>query len=137
MPEGEQIMAMTRRTTKRQATGNAAAVANRPTAGIRATRRAGAATRGRALPAEQLVTGILDVKKALDEAVAQFSARVSGQLGEVLRALEGREPAAKGTIKALVERVRELKLKPEKGRLKDLMRLHDLAEDLVDMLPRR
>lgn len=89
------------------------------------------------MPAEQLVTGILDVKKALDEAVAQFSARVSGQLGEVLRALEGREPAAKGTIKALVERVRELKLKPEKGRLKDLMRLHDLAEDLVDMLPRR
>ena len=71
---------------------------------------------------------------SVPERVAAYQKRLRG---EVLRALEGREPAAKGTIKALVERVRELKLKPEKGRLKDLMRLHDLAEDLVDMLPRR
>jgi hypothetical protein len=86
------------------------------------------------LPAEQLVAGVLDVKKALDEAVASFSVRVSGQLGEVLRALQGHEPTAKSTIKEMVERVGEIRLKPEKGRLKDLIRIHDLAEELVEML---
>jgi hypothetical protein len=127
-------MATTRRTTRRKAAGHDAAVADRPTAGIRSTRRARPTARDRALPAEQLVAGVLDVKKALDEAIAQFSTRVSGQLGEVLRALQGHQPITKSTIKEMVERVREVRLKPEKGRLKDLIRLHDLAEELVEML---
>ena len=127
-------MVTTRRSTRRQAAGHNAAVANRPTARNRSTRRGRPAARDRALPAEQLVAGVLDVKKALDEAVASFSVRVSGQLGEVLRALQGHEPTAKSTIKEMVERVGEIRLKPEKGRLKDLIRLHDLAEELVEML---
>ena len=129
-------MATKPQTTRKRAAGRDAAGANRPAA---RTRRAGesrpAEARERALPAEQLVTGVLDAKKALDEAVAQFSARVSGQLAEVLRALDGHEPKAKGAIKVMVERVREVRLKPEKGRLKDLARLQDLADDLVEMLP--
>jgi hypothetical protein len=128
-------MTTTQRTTARRASAHDAVAASRPAAEGRPTPRPRPAARGRALPAEQLVTSVLDVKKALDEAVAHFSARVSGQLGEVLRTLEGHEPVAKGTVKGMVDRVREVKLRPEKGRLKDLVRLHDLAEDLVDMLP--
>lgn len=128
-------MATTRRTTRGKAAVDGGATANRPRAGIRSTRRARPAARDRALPAEQLVTGVLEVKKALDEAVAHFSARISGQMGDVLRALQGDERIAKAAIREMIERVREVKLKPEKGRLKDLARLQDLADDLVEMLP--
>ncbi len=128
-------MATTRRTTGRRTSAQGATAPNGPANATRSTPRPRPAGRDRALPAEQLVTSVLDVKKALDEAVAHFSARVSGQLGEVLRTLEGEAPVAKGTVKGMVDRVREVKLRPEKGRLKDLIRLHDLAEDLVDMLP--
>ena len=129
-------MATTRRTSRRRAAAQDAAVAKRPTAGTRSIHRARPTARERALPAEQLITGVLDVKKALDETVAQFSAGICAQLGEVLRALEGHEPAAKAIVKEMLARVQEIRLKPEKGRVKDLVRLHDLAEDLVAMLPK-
>ena len=128
-------MSTTRRATGKKTAGPKANGAKRPSGTVRPTRRTDPANRERALPAEQLVTGILDVKTALDQAVARFSARVSGRLGEVLRALENPEPLAKGTVKAMVERVREVRLKPGKGRPKDLIRLQDLAEDLIEMLP--
>jgi hypothetical protein len=89
------------------------------------------------VPADQLVAGVLDLKKALDQTTTQFSARVSEQLGEVLRALESRKPALKGVVKGMVGRIHDVRLKPEKGRLKDLVRIQDLVEDLVAMLPGR
>ena len=89
------------------------------------------------MPADQLVAGVLDLKKALDQTIAQFSARVSEQLGEVLRTLESEEPAPRNVVKAMVERIHSVRLKPEKGRLKDLERIRELVEDLVAMLPGR
>lgn len=92
--------------------------------------------RRRATPAEQLATEVLSVKVALDDAMAQFGARVSGQLAEVLRALQGSTPPSKGTVKDMVLKVQDLRLKPERGRIKDLVRLKVLADDLTELLAR-
>ena len=89
------------------------------------------------MPADQLVAGVLDLKKALDQTTAQFSARVSEQLGDVLRQLKSGKPEAKNVVKAMVERIHDVRLKPEKGRLKDLERIRELVEDLVAMLTGR
>ncbi len=96
-----------------------------------------ASGRRRATPAEQLATELLAVTKALDGAVAEFGARVSGQLAEVLRATAGAEPPAKRTVRDMIAKVQGVKLKPEKGRVKDLARLQRLADDLAGMLSGR
>ena len=109
----------------------------RTSAGNAAPGAATASERRRATPAEQLATELLSVKKALDGAVAEFAARVSGQLAEVLRATAGEKPPAKRTVKDMIVKVQVVKLKPEKGRVKDLARMQRLAAELVGMLPER
>ncbi len=93
-----------------------------------------ASVRRRATPAEQLATELLSVKEALDGAVAQFGVRISGQLSEVLRALQGSEPPSKRALKEMIVKVQDVKLRPERGRIKDLLRLQALADDLVELL---
>jgi len=130
-------MGTTRRTGATPGTRRSPAKASRASRGAGTTRRRAAPARGPAHPADQLVAGVLDVKKALDQTLAQFSARVGGGLGEVLRSLESDSPAATGDIKEMVKRIQSVRLKPEKGRLKDIVRVHDLVEELVAMLPGR
>lgn len=109
----------------------------RAKAGNAAAATAAASGRRRATPAEQLVTELLSAKEALDGAVGEFGARISGQLAEVIRAIEGIESPAKRTVKDMIVKVQDVKLKPEKGRIKDLVRLQKLVDDLVDMLSER
>lgn len=90
--------------------------------------------RRRATPTEQLATELLSVQEALDGALADFGDGVSAQLGEVLRALHRHEPPSRRTIKEMIGKVRDVKLRPGKGRLKDLRRLQALAGDLVGLL---
>jgi hypothetical protein len=92
--------------------------------------------RRRATPPEQLATEMLSVKAALDGALAHFGARVSGQFAEVLRALQRSEPPSKGTVREMILKVQDLRLRPERGRIKDLVRLKVLADDLAELLAR-
>jgi hypothetical protein len=117
----------------RVAKSRKATVTKRSSAG---SRRAAAQVSGRrrATPAEQLATEMLSVKEALDGAVTQFGVRISGQLAQVLRALQGSEPPSKRTLKEMILKVQDLRLKPERGRIKDLLRLQVLADDLVELL---
>jgi hypothetical protein len=128
-------MVATRRTGATPKGGRRRAAASSAVA--RTVRPPAHAVRERAVPADQLAAGVLDLKKALDQTTARFSARVSGKLGEVLRRLKSGKPAPKGVVKAMVERIHDVRLKPEKGRLKDLERIRELVEDLVAMLPGR
>lgn len=130
-------MVTTRRTGAARGATRGATKATKAGGDVRTVRRRAPAARARALPADQLVAGVLDVKKAVDQTLARFSARIDAQLGEVLRSLEGDSPASERAVKEVVGRIRELKVKPEKGRLKDIVRLHDLAEELVALLPGR
>lgn len=101
---------------------------------IRRRAAAPVSKRRRATPAEQLATELLSVKKELDRAVAKFGARVSGELADVLRALQGPEPPSKRALKEMIAKVQDVKLRPERGRIKDLLRLQALAADLVELL---
>ncbi len=118
----------------RAAKSRRAAVPKRGSAGARPPTPA--PERRRATPAEQLATEVLSVEEVLEDAMAQFGARVSGQLAEVLRALQGPTPPSKGTVKKMVLKVRDLRLRPERGRIKDLVRLKVLADDLAELLAR-
>ncbi len=78
------------------------------------------------------------LRGVLHETVDQYTARVDGRLAALLARLEGSEaggdrpwvPAA-GVSRALLDELRGLKLKPEKGRAKDLARIQKLVESLA------
>ena len=111
-----------------------AGITKRSPAESRPAAAAPVSERRRATPVEQLATELLSVKKALDGAVTQFGVRVSGQLAEVLRALQRSEPPSKRTLKDMTVKVQDVKLRPERGRIKDLLRLQALADDLIELL---
>ena len=130
-------MVNTPRSKSKPAKVRKTAVTKQTSAESRLAAAAPLSERQRATPAEQLATGVLAVKKALDGAVAQFGVRVSEQFAKVLGALDGPEPPSKRTIKEMIPKVQDVKLKPEKGRIKDLLRLQQLADDLVELLVKR
>jgi len=106
--------------------------ATRPARPAAATRRAGPHTTG---PTEQLVAQLRDAKIALHQALASFAERVSAQLERAAEAAGADPPPSRAVLAAMAKRAAGVKLKPERGRLKDLARLHELAEDLADLLP--
>ncbi|TAM46125.1 MAG: hypothetical protein EPN53_13835 [Acidobacteria bacterium] len=111
--------------------GKAAGTRRRPAGPRRPA--APASERRRATPTEQLATELLSVQEALDGAVADFRARVSAQLAQVLRALQRPEPPSRRTVKDMMAKVRDVEL-TGKGRVKDLRRLRALAGDLIALL---
>jgi hypothetical protein len=101
-----------------------------------------AAKRGRSGSADPLVAELRALRATLDEVVEQFHVRVSGQLADVQRAVAASGPAANRAARPpakarahMLRLVRALKVKPHKGRTKDLGRLADLIEELLTQLP--
>src|SRR5271157_873304 len=68
-------------------------------------------------PAEQLASQLKASENALHEAVTSFAQRVAGQLARAASAATAEAPPKRAVIAAMLERVREVKLKPERGRL--------------------
>jgi hypothetical protein len=66
--------------------------------------------------------------------VARFDVRLSEQFAQVLKALERTKPPSKRAIREMIAKVQKVKLKPEKGRLKDLQSLELLADQLAELL---
>ena len=97
----------------------------------------------RVILARQLMTEIEGLQPVLQELVQQYELRITAQLAEILRVLNGDEagrlprfPAAK-TSTAMLRALRATDLKPRKGRAKDLVRLQELVAELTEMLPPR
>jgi hypothetical protein len=86
---------------------------------------------------EALIMELGTLRAVLEESVAQFQLKQCARIAEIVRLLEG-DPATgekpldlKGRRReAILAVLRQSKLKPHKGRLKDLVAVHDL----VDML---
>jgi hypothetical protein len=78
---------------------------------------------------------LVKVRTALDAALMRYAERVGGELDRVRRDLTQAEPPAVKVLDRVIQRLDEVKLKPAKGRVKDLARLEDLAEDLADLVP--
>ncbi|MCG6963411.1 MAG: hypothetical protein LJE95_09105 [Acidobacteria bacterium] len=75
------------------------------------------------------------VRIALETTVMRFQDRVGGELDRVRKELAGSKPPSKKVLRRIMKRIDEVKLKPAKGRVKDFVRLEDLAEDLADLVP--
>lgn len=92
--------------------------------------------------AQELVLEIQSLRTTLQESVESYEQRMSAQISEVLRHLQGPEgepphaPAVK-TAAAMLRAIRETEVKPRKGRAKDLVRLQELVAQLTEMLPPR
>ncbi len=104
--------------------------------------KGGAGGRGRGGAADGLVAELRALRATLDEVVEQFRVRVGGQLADIERAVAGSGPpearALRPPAKARAEMLREvraLKVKPRKGRTKDVVRLAELVEELLGHLP--
>ena len=96
----------------------------------------------RVILARQLMAEIEELRPLLQELVQQYELRITAQLAEILRILNGEDgrlprfPAAK-TSSAMLRALRTTDLKPRKGRAKDLVRLQELVAELTEMLPPR
>ena len=86
-------------------------------------------------PAEHLANDLRATERSLHEAAAGFTERVAAQLARVGAAVGATPPPKRAVIEALAARLAEIKLKPARGRLKDLARLKKLAEELAELLP--
>jgi hypothetical protein len=106
------------------------------------TRSAAAAPRSRGGAADPLAVELRALRATLDEVVRQFHVRIGGQLAAVQRAIAGSGVAAARAVRprakvraAMLREVRALKVKPRKGRTKDVVRLANLIEELFSQLP--
>jgi hypothetical protein len=111
-------------------------------AGAATTARAAAARRSRSASADALASELRELRATLDETVRQFHVRAASRLADVERAVAGSGPAGARTTRprpkaraAMLAEVRALKVKPRKGRLKDLARIAELIEELLGHLP--
>ena len=91
---------------------------------------------------EEILAELHALRATLDEVVAQFRVRAGGQLAEVERGVKGSGPSgtkvARPTVRVteeMLRRVRSLRVKPRKGRVKDIVRLAELIDELVGLLP--
>ena len=91
--------------------------------------------------AARLNRALHTVRADLDTCIEQYRLRVTANLADIIRILEGREAEGEAsflppvaTLKALAAHVEDIKLKPHKGRGKDLRRIADLLTTLLDQL---
>jgi hypothetical protein len=101
---------------------------------------AGRPTKGPALVRE-VAAELNTLRATLDEMTEHFRLRAGAQISELLQTIEGdaamgkkpRLPAQ--VLEQLLEQIREVRIKPRKGRAKDFVRLQQALEDMVGVLP--
>lgn len=99
----------------------------------RKPRRASSTT---ASPVKQLKSELADLRSDLRKTVRAYTARLEIELARSLAALEASKPAEQlprerlHELRDLTILVRKRKLKPEKGRRKDLRKIDSLIEEL-------
>jgi hypothetical protein len=98
--------------------------------------------RKRADHRNDLVRELAQVRECLATSAQAFAARLDGEFARILCVLEGEslhgipepQPSPRALATMLMA-IRQLKVKPEKGRFKDLERLADLADVIARLLP--
>ncbi|MSS73439.1 MAG: hypothetical protein EXS64_18410 [Candidatus Latescibacteria bacterium] len=66
------------------------------------------------------------------EIVENYATKVEGEIAQLQEVMQehGEERGREEAIQAMLTSIRQLKVKPEKGRLKDLKRIHDLVQEM-------
>lgn len=98
---------------------------------------------GQTSPAKLLETELEKLRRDLRATVRAYAARLEIGLAESRAALESNKPAEEFSrerlhqLRDLTILVRKRKLKPEKGRRKDLRKIDSLIEDLQLLVPNK
>lgn len=87
--------------------------------------------------AREVVTALEKVRVHLDAAMMRFTERVGGELDRVRSQIAADPDLSAKVLVQVKERLEEVRLKPQRGRVKDFARLEDLADDLADLIPPR
>jgi len=95
---------------------------------------------GKTLAIDELRGEVESLRSALKQSLEQYSLRVGRHLAELAGALAAPAKGAKAGVPAkalrqMLVRMRASKLKPAKGRVKDLARIEKLVESLMALLP--
>lgn len=69
-----------------------------------------------------------------DQIVERYTINTKAHIGEVIRAIDGKNTEArvprKKDIQRMVAQLQKLKIKPEKGRFKDLKKIKETMDDI-------
>ena len=91
---------------------------------------------------QDVVVELRTLRAQLDVMTDGYRLRVSGQLAELLRLIEGEEDLEQQprhltvkTARAVLERIEKLDFKPKRGRAKDFARLEELVTELTELIP--
>jgi TPP-dependent pyruvate/acetoin dehydrogenase alpha subunit len=87
-------------------------------------------------PVQQLTQDLGTVQSLLEEVVGQYRERLTTQLVALKESLKS-DSLKESEVALMLEEIRALRLKPEKGRVKDLERLQDLVKRLGKRVPER
>ncbi len=122
---------------KARAAGDEQPSVAKPPAPVRRRRAAAAVpvASAEAKLVQELDAALEKLRVGLDAAMMRFSERVGGELDRVRAQIASPAPPARKTLERVKARLDEVRLKPQKGRVKDFARLEDLAEDLGDLIP--
>ena len=92
------------------------------------------------LPVKPTLEELVFVRKALHDAVAQYVARIDGELNDIREAVAGiasqkKVPAERvKSLRDLLLILREVEVKPEKGRRRDLKRIETAVKEMRRMV---
>ncbi len=72
------------------------------------------------------------LKSLFREMVENYAAKVEGEIAQLQEVMQenGQENGRKEAIQAMMTSIRQLKVKPEKGRRRDFKRIHDLVQEM-------
>jgi hypothetical protein len=92
--------------------------------------------------ASEVAAELETLRATLEEMTEHYRLRLGGQIGELLQAVRGepgsdektRVPPAR-SLEPMLEALRNVRLKPRKGRAKDFDRMQDLLEELTGLTP--
>jgi len=88
---------------------------------------------------QQLIQGLTGLQSAHKQIMDKYALNTKAQLAELMDYLMGKgsdKPLAlsKGRLREMLEELTDLKLKPEKGRGKDLYRISKLLDELEEII---
>jgi hypothetical protein len=90
----------------------------------------------------ELIQELYALRSTIDVIIDHYGMNVKARVEEMLRTLEGKEVIGedqpnpdKKAIEKMLLKVRDLKVKPKKGRLKDLKRIGVLLDELSKLFP--
>ena len=92
--------------------------------------RRAATGRGKRDVQKRIEEELSQLRSLFRETVKNYAARVEGEIAQIREAVKGEGQDGEEVIQAMLTSIRQLKVKLEKGRRKDLKRIHDLVQEV-------